>query len=55
MTDKKAKMVSVRVPVELSDQLEELAGKLDRSLSWVARQALIVYLKDLKERDAAAS
>ncbi len=53
MTDKKGSTVSVRVPVELAAQLEELAGKLDRSVSWVARQALIVYLKELKERDAA--
>lgn len=54
MTDKKGSTVSVRVPVEVAQQLEQMAQELDRSVSWVARQALIIYLKDLKERDAAA-
>ena len=50
MTNKKGGTVSVRVPAEIAEQLEKMAQELDRSVSWVARQALIIYLK---ARDAS--
>ncbi len=50
MGDKLNQTVTFRIPAEPAKQMEDLAKSLDRTVSWVARQALIVYLKGLEER-----
>ena len=39
-------MLAVRLPKELSDQLDELARETGRSKSYYARQAIIEFLED---------
>lgn len=55
MANKMTGVVTMRLPAETMSQLEELAGKLDRTPSWLARQAMIVYMKKLKEKNDAAA
>lgn len=41
---KKTETINLRIPADLRAQLEALAVKLDRPLSWVVRRALEAYL-----------
>lgn len=43
----------LRVPAEVKETLETQAASLDRSVGWLVRQILEVYVKDLKEKDDA--
>ena len=38
-------ITSVRLPEDLADQVEELAGKLQRSKSWIINEALRDYIE----------
>lgn len=37
-------IVSIRMPAEEADRLREVAGRDDRSMSWVARRAINEHL-----------
>jgi RHH-type rel operon transcriptional repressor/antitoxin RelB len=41
-----SKMYNVRIPDELSDKVEEIAGELDRSKSYIVKKALEEYISE---------
>ena len=46
-------MIFARVPVSLRKALDTRAAALDRSTSWVVRQALLAYMGKERRDDSA--
>lgn len=44
------KVISVHVPEELVDKVDQIAARLDRSRGWVVKQALADWLGQEEER-----
>ena len=42
--------MTAHVPNSLADQVDELAGRLDRSRGWVLKQALALYVEQEERR-----
>jgi len=45
------KVLTAHVPLALADQVDEVASKLERSRTWVIKQALSAWLAQEEERD----
>lgn len=48
------KPISLRIPIELKDELDLVAKHLDRSVSWVVKQAIRQYVAAELKNVAAA-
>lgn len=45
------KVLTAHVPLALADKVDEVASKLERSRTWVIKQALSAWLAQEEERD----
>jgi predicted transcriptional regulator len=53
MTEATAVWISAQVPADLKEQIERIAERDERSVSWVVRQALKAHVANFGERAAA--
>ena len=44
----KSVTISLAIPAELKEAIEKVAGKEERSLSWIVRKAIQEYLEKYK-------
>lgn len=45
------KVLTAHVPVQLADKVDQMADRLERSRTWVIKQALSAWIEQEKERD----
>lgn len=50
MANAKTKVLTAHVPIELSERVDYLAERLDRSRGWVVKQALAAWVDQEEER-----
>ncbi|TBU94681.1 CopG family ribbon-helix-helix protein [Phytopseudomonas dryadis] len=46
----KTRSVTAHVPVQLADQIDLMAERLERSKNWIVRQALVAWIEQEEER-----
>jgi predicted transcriptional regulator len=51
MAQAETKVLTAHVPLPLAEQIDRLAAKLDRSRSWIVKQALTDWIEQEEERD----
>jgi len=51
MSKTETRVLTAHVPVPLADQVDRLAGKLERSRAWIMKQALSSWVAQEEERD----
>lgn len=45
------KVLTAHVPLPLAEKVDQLAARLDRSRSWIVKQALATWINQEEERD----
>ncbi len=50
MSNAETKVLTAHVPIELSERVDYLAERLDRSRGWVVKQALAAWVDQEEER-----
>ncbi len=50
MASADTRVMTAHLPVELAEQVDELAARLERSRGWVVKQALAAYVEREAER-----
>lgn len=50
MANAETKVLTAHVPIELSERVDYLADRLDRSRGWVVKQALAAWVDQEEER-----
>lgn len=45
------KVLTAHVPIPLADKVDEMASRLERSRTWVIKQALSAWVEQEEERD----
>ncbi len=51
MSKTDTRVLTAHVPLPLADQVDQVAGKLDRSRTWIMKQALSSWVAQEEERD----
>ncbi len=51
MSKTDTRVLTAHVPIPLADQVDQLAGKLERSRAWIMKQALSSWVAQEEERD----
>ena len=51
MTQVMTKVLTAHVPVSLADKVDSMATRLERSRTWVMKQALSTWISQEEERD----
>ncbi|WP_419619401.1 CopG family ribbon-helix-helix protein, partial [Thiolapillus sp.] len=51
MSKTDTRVLTAHVPVPLANQVDRLAGKLERSRAWIMKQALSSWVAQEEERD----
>ena len=50
MAQAETKVLTVHVPVQLAEKIDQMAARLDRSRGWVMKQALSAWIEQDEER-----
>ena len=50
MAQAKTKVLTAHVPIEMSEKVDQMASRLERSRGWIVKQALSAWLDQEEER-----